>query len=395
MSQKSASRRIVFVQYGDYAEAVYRFARGGKENYYAQRYTVDYVAELAATHGSATVVTLSCDRRCDKLPNGVDSQGILLYPPGGRPRMPELLKILERLKPTDLVVVTPIREVLHWAMARGIRVLPLFADSFRAPGLLNKFRHFLLRRTLNRREIRWVANHSIAASQDLARIGVRPDKVLPFDWPPLISPSAFKPRQAPDRPLFRLLYVGALLESKGVGDVIRAMPLLPACTLTVVGAGNDELDLRALATVSGISDRVDFRGKISHEEVLDEMLSHHAVLVPSRPQYPEGLPMVIYEAFCTRTPVVASDHPMFLKRLDPDINALIFPAGNSFSIARAVERLRTSPRLYRALSEKAGKAAENYLLPLKWKMLLDLWLQDTPEAETRLASFSLTKRRYA
>jgi glycosyltransferase involved in cell wall biosynthesis len=280
-------------------------------------------------------------------------------------------------------------------MGRKIRVLPLFADNVRAPGLLNKFRHFLLRRTLNRREIRWVANRSIAASRDLASIGVRPDKVLPFDWPPIVSPAGFKPRPAPDSGPFRLLYVGDLLESKGVGDAIRAIPLLPASTLTVVGGGHDELDLRALTTAGRISDRVEFRGKLSPDEVIDEMMSHHALLVPTRPQYPESLPMTIYEAFCTRMPVIASDHPTFVRRLDPDRNALIFPAGNSFAIARAVDRLRTSPRLYRMLSEIGGRAAETIILPLQWRMLLDLWLQDTPEAETRLASFSLTKRRYA
>ena len=395
MTIAGSRRHIVFVQYGDYAEAVYRFARGGKDDDPAQKHAVETVAELAETHGTSTVVSLSRDRRFDELPNGVRAQGLLLHPPGGVPRMAELFKLLDRLKPTDLVVVTPLREILHWAMARKIRVLPLFADSVRAPGLLNKFRHFLLRRTLNRREIRWVANHTLAASRDLARIGVRPDKVLPFDWPPIVSPARFQAREAPDKAPFRLLYVGDLLESKGVGDAIRAMPLLPACTLTVVGTGPDELDLRALTTVSRISNRVDFRGKLSPDEVIDEMLAHHAVVVPSRPQYPEGLPMTIYEAFCTRMPVIASDHPVFVKRLDPDRNSLIFPAGNAFAIAKSVDRLRTSPRLYRMLSEIGGRAAEKVILPIQWRMLLDLWLQDTPQAEARLAAFSLTKRRYA
>lgn len=46
MNPPSGPRRIVFVQFGDYAEAVQRFAAGGKENYYAQKYTVDYMAGL-------------------------------------------------------------------------------------------------------------------------------------------------------------------------------------------------------------------------------------------------------------------------------------------------------------------------------------------------------------
>ena len=36
--------RLTIVQYGDYAEAAARFQAGGEANYYAQRYTVDFVA---------------------------------------------------------------------------------------------------------------------------------------------------------------------------------------------------------------------------------------------------------------------------------------------------------------------------------------------------------------
>jgi glycosyltransferase involved in cell wall biosynthesis len=105
--------------------------------------------------------------------------------------------------------------------------------------------------------------------------------------------------------------------------------------------------------------------------------------------------MTIYEALCTRTPVVVSDHPMFLKRIVPDRNGLMFRAADSASLANAVERLRTNPELYRALSLAAGPAAKNYLLPLKWHALLDLWLEDSADAEARLASFSLANRTYA
>jgi hypothetical protein len=39
--------RLLFVQYGgDYREAVERFAAGGGETYYAQKYSVDAVAEI-------------------------------------------------------------------------------------------------------------------------------------------------------------------------------------------------------------------------------------------------------------------------------------------------------------------------------------------------------------
>lgn len=42
--------RLLMVQYaGDYREAVECFAQGGKETYYAQKYSVEAVAEIGKT----------------------------------------------------------------------------------------------------------------------------------------------------------------------------------------------------------------------------------------------------------------------------------------------------------------------------------------------------------
>jgi len=390
-----SQRRVVFVQFGDYAEAVHRFAAGGKEDYYGQKYTVEYVAGLTSRFSAVTVIAFCRDSAAETLPNGVGARGILLYPPGGKSRHEELIRALEELDPTDLIVAAPLRRVFAWAAARGVRTLPLFADSFRGKGLAHRVRTFLLRRQLNRPELRWVANHSIAAAQELARIGVDPKKILPFDWPPILTPAAFAPKDAPKADSFRLLYVGQLLVTKGVGDAIRAVATLPSCSLTIIGAGSDEAALRALAPDLVAAGRVTFRGKMPHSDVLKAMRDHDAVLVPSHHAYPEGLPMTIYEALCTRTPVVASDHPMFARRIFDGKNGLIFREADPAALGAAVERLRTSPELYRSLSEKAGASAETYLLPLKWHLLLDLWLDGSPAAEAQIESFSLARRQYS
>jgi len=44
------------------------------------------------------------------------------------------------------------------------------------------------------------------------------------------------------------------------------------------------------------------------------MRSADAIVIPSRHEYPEGLPLTIYEALAARTPIVASDHQCFSAR---------------------------------------------------------------------------------
>jgi glycosyltransferase involved in cell wall biosynthesis len=390
--------RLVLVQHGDYAEAVRRFEEGGGETYFAQRYTVDFVGSLTQYFGSVVVVTLWQDLPETVTSNGVTCAGIRLYPPGGSARHLGLIRMVERYRPSRLVVGGPIVPLLAWATIRRWPVLPLLADSFFHESLRTTFTRKILVSTLNRDHVRWVANHNVAASLDLARIGVRKDKILPFDWPALVSPDDFEPKSFPTHEPFRLVYAGTLLIDKGVGDALEALAWLRSesdrYTLTVVGAGDDDAAIYAKARELGLGDSVRFLGRIPHDDVLACMREHDAVLVPSRHRYPEGLPMTIYEALCTRTPVIVSDHPAFLKRIIHGDNGVVFRASDPRALADAIQRLSSDATLYERLSVRSGGAADGYLCPLKWHMLLERWLRDDDEDHQALAQYSLANGAY-
>jgi glycosyltransferase involved in cell wall biosynthesis len=393
--------RLVFVQHGAYAEAARRLAAGGPETFYAQRYSVDFVAELAGRIGDVRVLHLGHDDPEEQLPSGVRSLGLNLYPQGRRGRHLEVLRLLERLRPTHLVLVSPLPFVLAWALARGVRTLPLFADSFRVPGLKAKAKFTLLARLLNSSRLDWVSNHNVAASLDLVRIGVSPAKVLPFDWPAFLSPSERPPKELRRGDHLELAYVGQLAESKGVGDLLSAMAHIarssngagPQVRATIVGGQDPAFVARARAL--GIEDRITFPGRISHDDIVPLMNRHDMVIVPSRHEYPEGLPMTLYEAFCSRTPIIASDHPMFRVKLRDGENALIFKAGDAGALADRIRLLAGDPVLYARLSRNAEAAAEQFFCPLKYDELISRWLSNTEEDRNVLSGFSLSTGRYA
>ena len=52
--------RVTLVQFGDFAEAFWRFANGGAETYYAQKYTFDFIASLAARIDIEAITLVSC-----------------------------------------------------------------------------------------------------------------------------------------------------------------------------------------------------------------------------------------------------------------------------------------------------------------------------------------------
>lgn len=372
--------RLTIVQFGDYLEAFERFRDGGAENYYAQRYTVDFVANLARQENieQVTVITFGRDVPLAEVFPGLCVAGVNLYPLGRPPETSRLLAMVKATDPTHLIVGAPLVPLLEFGTAQGYRTLPLFADSFQGGGIKQRVRNAKLAFALSDPRITIVSNHNLAATLDLVRIGVDPNKVVPFDWPALISPRALAPKTAPPSgQTFRLLYVGQLNEHKGVGDLIRALAHLRHAvidvSLSLIGAG----DVQALGDLSynlQVGDRVRFLGKRSHEQVQLEMREHDAVVVPSRHSYPEGLPMTLYEAMCSRTPILASDHPMFALRIRDGFNALVFRAESPDDLAKRIRDLMGSPATYESLSVNAETAAEHYLCPLKWDRLISAWL---------------------
>jgi glycosyltransferase involved in cell wall biosynthesis len=100
-----------------------------------------------------------------------------------------------------------------------------------------------------------------------------------------------------------LLSVGHLIERKGHDLTIRALSLLQGYTLLIAGDGPELSRLRALASASGVADRVRFLGAVPHQELANlYMASDVLVLSSSR----EGWPNVLLEAMACGTPVVAS-----------------------------------------------------------------------------------------
>lgn len=395
---ESRTPRLTIVQYPDYEEAAIRLGSGGEENYYAQRYTVDFWANLARA-GVADPVTILCfgeDRPPSVTAAGIRTAGIDLYPASRRARFRELLAIVAATEPTHLVVMAPIAPLIRWGVRRGMAVLPFFYDSFRGTSLRRRLRNWQLSRLLNHPSIEVVANHNLAAALDLARIGVRREKIIPFDWPDLISRAAYPAKPAPsgEQP-FRLLYVGMLIEEKGVGDAIRALRILrdrhQDVTLTLIG-GTDSGSFGTLAHAQHVNEYVEFRGRLPHGEVLQQMRDHDVVLVPSHHAYAEALPMTLFEALCVRSPLVVSDHPMFTLRIRHGKEALVHREKDPADLADKVQQLISDGALYEAYSQHAEAAVRDYLCPLKWDTLLRDFIN--PHTRARLRNYSLENWPY-
>lgn len=101
----------------------------------------------------------------------------------------------------------------------------------------------------------------------------------------------------------RLLFVGRLMQQKGVDMLLDALARLPLDVgLDVVGDGPDRPSLEARAATLGVSERVTWHGAMKQPD-LPPFYQRAALLVV--PSTEEGLGLVAVEAQLCRTPVVA------------------------------------------------------------------------------------------
>lgn len=371
--------RLLIVLYaGDYRDVVHRVQSGLGTTHHSHPFVMDAVSALSKQ--LQEVAILCC--RCQDAYNEVIYPGFRVMGSGFDPeqRPNDLAKLVADYQPTHLVVRAPLKSVLGWAIKNQVSTITLLADTFFSRNWQLKLKNWQLKRLLNHPVIDWVGNHGIYASRTLAEVGVNPKKIVPWDWPHLEQPLDFAPKQLqPDQVPFRLIYVGSLIERKGVGDVLRAIANLKAQNIQVrfqiVGKGERSL-FESQATQLGIEGWVEFVGTVPTDQVISRMAECDLVIVPSRHNYPEGFPRTIFQGLCSRSPLVVSDHPVFKGNFRHGYTAMMFPAGDAVAMANCIRQLYSDPELYRRLSMAAQSTWQALQISVKWADFIQSWLSN-------------------
>lgn len=368
-------KRLLVVHYaGDYREADRLRRAEAREIYYGHGYVLDQLERLQH-HGAVGILCCLAPAYEDCLPSGVTVMGADTNP--DRDAAP-VIRLIERFAPTHVLIHGPMPALIRWALRQDFAMGVVMADSFANP-FYRWWRFRTLPALLRHPRVTLIANHGANAARAVVAIGVPGDRVLAWDFPHLRTPDLFPAKAAPGPAPCQLLYVGSISAKKGVGDLLRAIALLDGrqdVRLRVAGGGQVERFER-LAAKLGLSDRVTFLGLVPNGDIPAMMHAADAVVVPSRHSFPEGLPLTLYEALASRTPVIASDHPMFAGHLTDGDSAIVFPASRPRALAAAIDRLLADPALYARISQGAPAAWARMQNPVKWGDMIDHWMADT------------------
>jgi colanic acid/amylovoran biosynthesis glycosyltransferase len=156
-----------------------------------------------------------------------------------------------------------------------------------------------------------------------------------------------------------VLFVGRLVEKKGVDSLIAAVRLLQqqGTSVPLVIIGDGPLRGTLVEQAQGLAD-VRFLGWQPNHEVRHWMRGAMAVCVPSRMAETgdsEGLGHVVLEAMEAGAPVVASRHGGIQEVVEDGVTGLLTAPGDAGSIAAALGNIVAAPDLRRLLGER-GRA---------------------------------------
>ncbi|UZD23047.1 glycosyltransferase family 4 protein [Algoriphagus halophytocola] len=164
-----------------------------------------------------------------------------------------------------------------------------------------------------------------------------------------------------DEKSYRIGTVCRLDYVKGVDILINAFSIVKkdeksSLKLLIYGEGRDEGRLRKLVTSLGLDESVVFCGKLLPADVISETAHLDIVVVPSRF---EAFGLYAAEAMYMKKPVIASDAFGLAEVITHGKTGLLFPIGDTATLADQIKLLLCNPRLRVSLAEEGRNSIKS------------------------------------
>ncbi|MGB5835269.1 MAG: glycosyltransferase family 4 protein [Thiohalocapsa sp.] len=187
-----------------------------------------------------------------------------------------------------------------------------------------------------------------------------------------------------------LVFVGRIVEEKGIEDVLRAIQLLadstPGMRVLIVGEGQDRADMERLATKLGIADITHFTGWVDSADIPSYLRAADVFVGPSRTAsngWIEAQGLTVIEAMVAGTPVVATRVGGVVDAVRHEHTGLLVDERAPGQIVGAVTRLWRDERLRMRLASNAyALAVERFSREVSAQGFSDLFeelVRDRPQ----------------
>lgn len=168
------------------------------------------------------------------------------------------------------------------------------------------------------------------------------------------------------------LFVGRLSDEKGVATLAKAMALLPAARLRLVGSGPEAAVLDGVAGVTRL-------GFLPAELVCREMKEGAALVMPSISY--ESFGLTIVEAFACGLPVIVSRIGALAEIVREGETGLLFTPGDAEDLADKMAWASNHPEEMQRMGESARKEYERLYTPERnYRLLMHIYREAISES---------------
>lgn len=361
---------------------------GEEETYGGQRDTIEIYDQL---FGSVPHLIVSLDGNSPPLHSGVGEYVCLR-----RHRLPavparvelhvaawQIRRLLERFGATHLLLRCSNLigcDLLAWANRHGIPSAIITAMRFDAdsPACVR------FCRVANDPNVVLVANHHRIAAESMAACGLRRN-VTVYDFARDEDADEVEPKRAKVGQEPTLLFAGVISRAKGALDLLGAAERLRrnGRQFRLVFLGDGPARAAILDHPGTAEGWIHSPGRVANSQVVQWMRQSDLIVVPSRREFPEGMPQVLSEGLASRTPLLVSDHPVFVKHFRDGEGVRYFSAGNDVELAGAIAELVDDPAECERLSRVSADAWRSLQVQTKFRDVLrqvaNLWGLETTQ----------------
>ena len=157
--------------------------------------------------------------------------------------------------------------------------------------------------------------------------------------------------------VFRLTFVGRLVEDKGIFDLLNIMKTLPTqVVLNVIGGGEAFEDALNFIKNNGLNNRVTMHGQLPFTELTKIYSNTDLTVIPSNNYY-EGFPRVIMESWSHGVPIIVSNVGGVSAFVKNNINGLVFQPGDTKKLEELIIYSFNNKEIYTTIKHGAIELA--------------------------------------
>ncbi len=127
------------------------------------------------------------------------------------------------------------------------------------------------------------------------------------------------------------LYLGRLVDYKGVNTLMRAFKINPSFNLKIIGDGPLTRDIRRFASLYS---NIELLGRLDKDSVFEAIRNSSFIIFPS--ECYENMPVTIIESFVFSKPVIASNLGAAKELITNRVNGILFEPGDAEGLSENI-----------------------------------------------------------